>query len=79
VERSLVGYKGANGKEGHMASLPKQRRTAKRRRLSFSLRTLLILTTLASIVLGIGGNILLRARRQRALVARIESLSGSVV
>jgi hypothetical protein len=62
-----------------MASLPKQRHTAKRRRLSFSLRTLLILTTLASIVLGVGGNILLRARRQRALVARIESLSGSVV
>src|SRR5437016_870858 len=51
---------------------------ASRGRLRFRLRTLLIVTTFLGTVLGLLSNELLRVRRHRELVQKIESLNGGL-
>lgn len=50
----------------------------KRRWLQFSLRSLLIITAILSVLLGWLGSILFRVRQQRDIVSRIESIGGKV-
>src|SRR4051794_40775838 len=49
-----------------------------RRWFSFSLRTLVIASTLVSILLGLGGSWLVQVRRRQAFFAKLDRLGGRI-
>jgi hypothetical protein len=62
-----------------MTEQPRTDRKPPRRWLQFSLRAIVVFTVLVSIGLACLGNILVRVRRQRAAIARVEALGGQAV
>ncbi|MCU0878511.1 MAG: hypothetical protein MUF06_12060 [Pirellulaceae bacterium] len=62
-----------------MTEQPRTDRKPPRRWLQFSLRAVVLFTVLVSIALGWIGNILVRVRRQRAAIARVEAMGGQAV